>query len=93
VQEAAGAQVKAEFPPMREGDFLDADLVQSLHRAGGLAHGRAKRCEIVMPDQMRGARPHRLGVQRVQDLPHQPAFVGHRRSTLDQPEQIAPLLR
>ena len=47
--------------------------------------------EVVMPDQMGGARAHGPGVQRTPHLPDLPALMGHRHAPRHQPEQIAPL--
>ena len=93
LQKRPRPQRKAVFAALRDGDFINRDLVQRLYRAGRLAHGRAevvvKSCRLTRCGT--GAhRPVSSGFSTCQTLA---AIMGDGRAPGDQPEQIAPFQR
>mgnify|MGYP000635714612 CR=1 FL=1 len=70
MQERTRAQAKVKLGSGLLCHRFDGYLIQCLYRALGLALGRAEGGEIVPPDQMCRAGPHRVGIQRIAHLPN-----------------------
>ena len=71
-------------------DARDFELVEGLHRAVRLALRRAEGGEVMTSNQMRGAGPHCLDIERDGDVPHAPGVERRRRPAAEDSVQITP---
>ena len=71
-------------------DAAHVERIEGLHRAVGLAMGRAEGREVMPSDQMRGAFLHRVDIERHGDVPNPPRVERRRRAAIEDPIEILP---